>query len=104
MDKKVLDALTSAAMFPAGEGESIAQDLPKIHAMLDKAANSSLAQGMMKGNPTVARFQNTAVMTPVKKEEIPLREDVAASENGDENPAAQSKRYEAPYTTVPRIL
>lgn len=105
MDETVLDALTAAAMLPKSGGGALAQDLMKIRDRMDKAAASSLAAGDVKDNPTMTRFLHAAVMTADAHNEIPLREDDAVSGNREgENLAAQSKRYEAPYTTVPRIV
>lgn len=104
MDEKVLDALTDAAMLPRTGGDSMAQDLRIIRDRMEKAADTSLAKGEMKGNPTMARFLRFAAMSEEAENEIPLREDVVSVDESRDHLTAQSKRYEALYTTVPRIV
>ena len=103
MDEKMLAMLTDAAMMNTDDAAALTEDLAKIRERLEHAAQSPLSEGMMKTNPTAARFQNAAARSPEGIREIPLRSDTA--ENcPDTKIAAQSKRYDEPYTAVPRIL
>ena len=103
MEEKTLATLTDAAMMNTEDAAALTQDLAKIRERLDHAAQSPLSEGKMETNPTAARFQNTAARTPEGKREIPLRSDTAET-CPDKKITAQSKRYEEPYTAVPRIL
>ncbi|MBQ4355004.1 MAG: hypothetical protein IJC71_08935 [Clostridia bacterium] len=103
MDEKILELLTDGAMLPKEDGQALSADLEKIFSRMEQAAQSPLASGALDENPTAARFLNTASVTPASERETELRTD--REENCREREiAAQSKRYDAPYTSVPRIL
>lgn len=102
MDEKILEALTGASMIRTDEGKALAEDLVKIHKMLDSAANSELAQGSMNDGHQVARFLHYAGFGE-SKDKITLRNDTAAEETSD-TIVKQSKHYEEPYSAVPRVV
>lgn len=107
MEEKILGSLTLAAMIRTDEGASLAEDLAKIHKLLDSAANSDLAQGSMNDGHQVARFMHSSGFCELKdenKDKIALRRDETCTESTSESVVVQSKHYDEPYSVVPRVV
>lgn len=113
MDESVLDALADAAMLCRDETAALSDDIGKISGILVSASDSPLAEGVIADGAGVARFLHSAAMSGDAKNGrvIPLREDKPLVKplddpDADENKSimSQSKRYEAPYASVPRVV
>lgn len=103
MNEKILEALTQAAMIRKDDGTALAEDLAKIHELLDSAANSDLAQGSMTDGHQVARSLHSAGFGETK-DKITLRCDEISAEKSSESIVKQSKRHDEPYNAVPRVV